>query len=530
MFEYVRVTLALALMWVTGFTARASGGKWATVWSRSGDPDPKPDEPAPEPDEEVAERAFVDGRWMYLYSDGTRLPLMAGGADITAETLQPVIDRAEAEAKAAYANLQKLRADIAESGINPLGSSTDERDAFDKLDEAGRVYDEKKQEVAELRAKMSRLLEFDALTEPVSAARPALRGADIPAQGSVRMTMGRRFVESAEYKALHERGAFASDVAFVNIASRLDKPVEMLTKDELSDLFAVVGQMQYERMGATTVTGGGSTSAGPFIQNDLQAGFIPYARKRLLIAALVGQGTTDSDVVEYVTQSAPTDAAAETAEDSAAPESTYAFATNTTNVREITHYVPITNRAMADYGQMKTIIDGEIGKGVLDRLDTQIVSGNGSGQNLTGILNTSGIGTGVAGSDRAAALHRGITAIRVAAGVLGEPDAIGIHPADYEDLVLETDANGNFRFGPPSQQTARTCWGLPLISSTVFTSGTPIVGDFEGSARLWLREGLAVTTGLNNDDFTKRRVSVLGVLRAAFAVTRPGGFYTVTSF
>ena len=69
-----------------------------------------------------------------------------------------------------------------------------------------------------------------------------------------------------------------------------------------------------------------------------------------------------------------------------------------------------------------------------------------------------------------------------------------------------------------------------MVTSTVFTEGTVLAGAFERSARLWLREGLAVTSGLDGNDFTKRRVSLLAAMRVAFAVTRPGGFCTVTGF
>lgn len=454
---------------------------------------------------------------------------------LATDKVREALQAAEAEAKRLYADAEKMKEDMVAEGVNPL---TDQ-DAFNKVDEAFKAYSVKSNEIDELQGRLDRLTEIDGLSKPPDRRAVAQRlglvtggsGGGSGDLGSIELmqplSMGRRFVESEEYQALHKGNVFSSEGAFnAAMARGLDRPVDVLSRDEMEGLFRALGGFY-----ATTVTGGGSTSAGPFIQNDLVPGFITYRRKRPLLAAMVGQGTTDSDIVEYVSQSAPTDAAAETAEDTAASESTYAYATNTANVREITHWVPVTLRAMADYGQIRTIIENELAMGALDRLDTQIASGDGTGQNLTGIYNASGIGTQALGGDsRADAVHKAMTQIRVAAGVLSEPDFIGLHPNDYQSLILETDANGQYVFGPPSAAGSKAAWGVPLIQSTVFTEGTPIVGDYAGSAILWLREALSVTSGLNDTDFTQRRISLLAAIRVAFAVTRAGGFCTVTSF
>lgn len=443
------------------------------------------------------------------------------------DKVREALKAAEAEAAQLKVAADKKKAEVIESGINPFGTSTTERQAFEAVDEAYKPYDAKRQEAEELRAQLDRLTQIEGLSSGAGGGSRRPFGGESRERGHRRETVGTRFIESEQYKALGLTPEMGEAAFAAVMQAGMRTPVSVVDRDELGALLAQWNNGPL----ATTVTGGGATSAGPFVQNDLVPGFISYRRKRPLVSGLVSIGQTDSDTVEYVTQSAPTDAAAETAEDSAAPESTYAYATNTANVREITHFVPVTLRAMADAGQIRTIIENELTLGTLDRLDTQLVSGNGSGQNLTGLYNASSIGTvSAAGKGKAEAIHNAMTAIRIAAGVLSEPDNIGLHPSDYEDLILEQDANGAYIFGPPGSAESRTCWGVPLVSSTVFTSGTPLVGDYFGSARLWIREALQVTTGLNSDDFTKRRVSMLAALRVAFAVVRPGGICTITSF
>jgi len=447
---------------------------------------------------------------------------------LISDDVRATLQASEAEAAQLYATFTKLREEVIESGVNPLGQSTDEKGAFDKLDAASQAYDAKAQEVAELQQSLARMAEIDALADggkrPASASRLPYSGRDQGRQPA--RSIGDRLIQSPEYQALAKNGAFLTDGAFASMVGRgLERPVALLERDELEALLRFADPL------ATTVTGGSATSAGPFIQNDLIPGFINYRRKRPMLSAMVGRGSTDSDTVEYVNQTAPTDAAAETAEDTAAPESTYAFETLTTAVREITHWVPVTLRAMADHGQLRTIVDNQLVAGALDRLDTQIASGAGSGVTLLGIYNASGIGAqSAAGLSKSAAIHKAMTKVRVAAGVLGEPDAIGIHPNDFEKLLIEEDAQGRFLFGDPRGGEERTIWGKPMIISTVFPEATPLVGDFEGSATLWLRESLSVTTGLDGNDFTKRRVSMLAAIRAAFAVTRAGGFCALSAF
>lgn len=437
---------------------------------------------------------------------------------LTSDKVRDALNAANAKASQAWAAADAMRSAMIAEGVDPSQGEN-----FEKVSSAFREYDEAREEAAQLEAKLTELSRIDAMYRG-GGRLPSGDGRRIEQRLSRRM--GDRLTQSEEYRALHAAGAFSSEAAFMSqLMHGFARPVELMSRDELE---AMLGM---GRIGATTITGGGATSAGPFIQNDLQPGFVAYARKRPSIASIVGPGSTDSDTVEYVTESAPTSAAAETAEDTAASESTYAYATATATVREITHFVPVTLRAMADAGQLRTIVEGRLAVDALDRLDSELYSGNGSGQNLTGVTAASGIGTfALGGYTRIDAIHRAITTVRTAAGVLADVDYIVMHPNDWQKVRLEKDQNGQYLMGPSTVSGSEQVWGVPVIASTVATEGTITVGDFGGSSTMWLREGLSVTSGLDGNDFTKRRISLLAAIRVAFAVTRAGGFCTVTSF
>jgi HK97 family phage major capsid protein len=198
-----------------------------------------------------------------------------------------------------------------------------------------------------------------------------------------------------------------------------------------------------------------------------------------------------------------------------------------TDVRDITHWIPATKRALDDGAQLRTLLEGELRDGVLERLEGQIVSGNGTAPNLRGITNTSGIQTQALGADsRSDAIHKAMTLARLS---FYEPDAIVLHPSDAQDLFLEKDANGAYIYGPPSQPDRGAVWGIQVVISPAIAAGTGVVGQFRRGATLWIREGVQVSASDSHSDFfTRRMVAIMATMRAAFAVTRPAAFVTVT--
>jgi HK97 family phage major capsid protein len=442
-------------------------------------------------------------------------------ATLTTENVLAAMRDKEAEAASKHASAVKLRDDMIAAGVNPL---TD-KDNFDKLDVAFKSADMASQEVEELRDRLATMKGWDGAVSP-NAGNTTPRGNPGNQPGPrTRLRIGARLTEAPAYKAARARLDGIGEAQFAAAMNEfLKDPLAILSRDEFASILEQTNPM------ATAVTGSSSTSAGPFIQNDLQPGFIAYRRKRPTIAGVVFNGETDSDVVEYVSQSAPTNSAAPTAETNSSQESAYPFATNTTNVQEIVHHVPITRRAMSDAGQMRTIIEGDLVTDVLDKLDDQLATGAGTGDELEGIYTAVTQAQALGSDTRADCLHKAMTKIRVAAGVYGEPDYIGIHPNDYQDCVLETDASGRYLLGDPGLAGPRTVWGVPFLISTVFTDGTPLVGNYYDGARMWLREGVTLLSGLNSDDFVKRRISLMATMRLAFKTVRPTAFCEATGF
>lgn len=288
------------------------------------------------------------------------------------------------------------------------------------------------------------------------------------------------------------------------------------------------------------LTGADRASAGALVPADNAGMLDVFGRRPLTIRDLISVRRTTSDTIEYVVQTGHTNNAAPVPEATSAafpeadavaagrkPEGQWAFGRRTTSVITIAEWVPATKRALADVAQLEGLINDELTADLAEEEENQILTGDGTGENLTGILNTSGIQTRAAGGDDLfVALRRGIGQARLAGRVA--PNAILLNPAEMEAVELMRDNNGNFYGGGPYGGVQPSLWGVRLVESETIPAGTALVGDFT-KAVLWDREQATVTISDSHADFfTRNLVAILAEERVAFAVTRPAAFVTVT--
>lgn len=281
------------------------------------------------------------------------------------------------------------------------------------------------------------------------------------------------------------------------------------------------------------VTGASATSAGALITPD-HKGLLDednYQRP-LTILDVMTRGTTDSDSVEFARVNNPTNAAAPVAEatttagpDGEKPESTLPLEKVTAPVRTIAHWIPATKRALSDAGQVRTLIDNFLIYGLAEELEDQIISGDGTGENFTGILNTTGVQVQLFDTDFITTVRKAKTLVKV--NGKASANAVAMHPDDAETLELTKDLNDRYYFGGPDNDGIPSLWRMRVIETETIASGGPVlVGDFT-KAVIWDREQAGIMASDSHADFFIRNlVAILGELRAAFGVLRPAAFAT----
>ena len=263
----------------------------------------------------------------------------------------------------------------------------------------------------------------------------------------------------------------------------------------------------------TLVTGASDTSGGAMVPVDWQAqryNEIGFGRK-LSMLDIVTFETTDSDTVEFPRMTAATNNAAETAEGSALPESAYTWEVVTVLIQNIGHYLPVTKRVLADAGQLRSILNRLMINGVRNRLDKQLIVGNGTAPNLRGIANTVGIGTQAWSTDLLTTLLKSITTLATQTGEEVQPTAFLMNYADYEALALATDAENRFYFGGPSSLGVARVWSTPVVTNNQVGAGTAYVGDWN---RFFCWQTGGIEVAVTDSDGTNFR-SMIDTIRAS---------------
>lgn len=257
-------------------------------------------------------------------------------------------------------------------------------------------------------------------------------------------------------------------------------------------------------------------------------GIVPMALEERTIADLMLPGTTDGNTIEYYEETTFTNAAVEVAEGSTKPESALDYTLRTESVRKIATWLPATDELLSDVGQMRSTIEGRLVFMVRRREETQLIAGDGSAPNISGILDRSGIQTQAKGSDPVPdAVYKAMTKIRAVA--FSEPTAAVFHPNDWQDVRLLRTTDGVYIWGSPAEAGPERIWGLDVRVTTAMTENTALVGAFKPYAQIFRRTGITVTASTEHSTyFVENKVAILAEERLALAVYRPAAFCTVT--
>lgn len=383
----------------------------------------------------------------------------------------------------------------------------------------------------EIQAQIKRLEDDEALEKQVLDLGAGLPPDGKPAGGQMpdpriarRKTIGEQFVENEHWTAWYKQ---------VAPSGVLPDGLQKFTSPGVwyKDLLRRVGRKDL-------VTGVSDTSAGAFVQTDYTGIYESLGHAPFVILDLLTRRTTVSDLVEFVRQTQRITEATPTAEANVTeysgatgevsgekPEAAMAFEIVRESVKSLPVWIPATKRALADASEVRSLIDQNLRDNLIEELENQIITGNGVGENFTGILNTAGILVQAWNTDVLTTTRQAMTTIEVTG--LAKPTAWLFHPADWETIDLMVDLQGRYYFGGPLAMGTRTLWGLPVVTSQAMTQGTGLLGDFR-KAILWDRESATISVSDSHADFFIRNmVAILAELRAALGIIRPSAFVEI---
>jgi HK97 family phage major capsid protein len=282
---------------------------------------------------------------------------------------------------------------------------------------------------------------------------------------------------------------------------------------------------------------GGWTEGVPFL-TDFDRTIVQAYRTRLTIADLLGQGTVQGNAISYLVEAGMEGDFATVAEAGAKPQIHFVNPTQVTDaLKKIAGFIKLTDEFLEDADFLKSEIDNRLLYRLAYFEEQQLLNGNGTGQNITGLLNRSGIQTetSTGPTDNADALFRAGTKIDVNSGL--PVDGIVIHPTDYQTFRLTKDGNeqyygGGFfagQYGNGGVPMQPPLWGWRTVVTPAIASGTVLVGSYRLAATMYRKGGVRVEAATQHaSDFTSNLVTVRAEERVALACRVPLGFCKVT--
>lgn len=266
---------------------------------------------------------------------------------------------------------------------------------------------------------------------------------------------------------------------------------------------------------------------------DYDTNLVIGKRRPLTIADLLGSESISGNALTYYVEGAVEGDAGTTAEGAKKNQLHFGEPTAVTeSLKKITAYYKETDEMLEDAAWLANSIDERLVYMVNVAEEDQLLSGDGKGSNLTGILNRSGIQSATYEAGKLAdAILKAMGDVRNQSPFAA--DAIVINPTDYYALRTAKDGNGQYfgggyftgAYGNGAVAEQLPIWGLRTVVTSAIAEGTVLVGAFAQGGSVIRKGGLSVeVANTNEDDFVNNRITVRGEERLALAVRYPAAF------
>lgn len=306
---------------------------------------------------------------------------------------------------------------------------------------------------------------------------------------------------------------------------------QFVESDQFKSLAGAAGQRGKANLEVkatiTSLTTDAAGSAGDLVQTTRLPGIIAPPDRKLTIRDLLMQGRMDGNALEYVRETGFTNNAGMVAEGTKKPQSDIKFDLVSTTAKVIAHYMKASRQILDDASQLQSCIDGRLRYGLAFKEEQQILNGDGTGQNLLGIIPQATAYVRPAGVTPSSETIIDTLRYAMLQAVLAEYPASGhvLNPIDWASIETLKDSTGQYIIGNPQGAASPTLWRLPVVETQTITAGKFLTGGFSMGAQIfdrWLSRVEVATE--NEDDFINNLVTILAEERLALAVYRPEAF------
>jgi len=240
--------------------------------------------------------------------------------------------------------------------------------------------------------------------------------------------------------------------------------------------------------------------------------------------SILPQGTTASDVVRFVKESAYSDGTATKAEGATLGQSDFNLTASNAIVTKIGAYFRVSEEMLADAPAIASYISVRAGDKLMAQEDAQILNGNGTAPNLSGIITDSAdFVTGSGGAfyqsvESANEFDVLVAALNQLALSEFQANYIILNPSDFHKILLLKDTQNNYLKDQVYAGLAPNFMGVNVIVNTAIAAGSFLVGNFAVGSQLWTRDNMSVEF-YREDGTNVRDGFVTAVVKERIALT-----------
>ena len=196
-------------------------------------------------------------------------------------------------------------------------------------------------------------------------------------------------------------------------------------------------------------------------------------------------------------------------------------------VSTVAHWIKISRQLANDNAALAAYVNQRMTYGVNRRVETQLVSGNGTAPNISGFLNT---GNFTAHGYADAALGTTLKKLVLIRKIIGDlqnagypPDAIVLNPVDWAQVEIDIMvATANAVRVDYKNEGQPMLFGLRVVPAVGMTADNVAVGAFAQHGTIYNREGVIVElSDSDSDNFTKNLITVRAERRLALTSEVP---------
>ena len=266
--------------------------------------------------------------------------------------------------------------------------------------------------------------------------------------------------------------------------------------------------------------------------------YTPAATRPIQFINRIRQIPTTQNADVYMRQDAVTDiSSVGVTEGGVYNEMAFSATEQSNPIRGKGAFIPASTWELDDEPMARSMLEEQLPLEMQRIIDREALYGDGTGTNLTGLMEVTGVQTQAKGSGQNAIEAIAKAMEKVEINGQADTDFVIMHPGDWWDMITLQKSAGDFLFGHPGAIPAMRILGTPIYKVQALDEGQALVGAFNQYVHIRDRQSLRTywmdqfdTSGTGAAAFTRPtgRRMLVGDVRLCITVRRPAALCKVT--